>query len=184
MLMVQPFANRYYVSETVVSQDMLDHIYQIKQEDKGVSISNVNGWHSTTMTVAEPWIEGLIKQLTSELQGVYLDFGLHKEPKLANYWININGTNGFNKVHKHPGCYFSACVYLKVPKNSGDFVFVREDSLNDFIPRFNELNNLNNQEFTITPNEGDIIYFPSSMPHFVMPNNSEEDRISIAVNFV
>jgi hypothetical protein len=41
---------------------------------------------------------------------------------------------------------------------------------------------MNPQAYTVTPIEGQMLIFPSTMPHWVLPNDENDERISIAFN--
>ena len=76
---------------------------------------------------------------------------------------------------------------LKTPPNSGNFVF--HNNTYDYFQQTG-LPNLTSQAFKynnrITPpcEEGDIIYFPSNLGHYVSDNKSTEVRATISANFV
>ena len=40
----------------------------------------------------------------------------------------------------------------------------------------------NDDDYSPKTKKGDILIFPSDIQHFVMPNQREEDRISISMN--
>lgn len=103
--------------------------------------------------------------------------------KMLNYWFNINNREGYNKRHTHPGSFFSAVFYVKAPTNCGDIVFLRPDSLVDYWLRtyFKE-NDVFYSHSTYTPKENSLIIFPSWLMHGVEPNQTDENRISIAFN--
>ena len=85
-------------------------------------------------------------------------------------WININKKTHFNVPHNHPCCIFSGVFYIKTPYNSGNFAFYR----NIHVYKSTEL---------IKPEENMLILFPSHFDHYVEPNNSNQDRISISFNY-
>ena len=111
--------------------------------------------------------------------------------KFESVWLNINNRNNFNISHTHPGCDYAGVIYLKVPENSGSIRFQNPNAFG----RSNYFEKLTEKErkdtfqypqYQIFPEEGDILLFPADLPHYVMPNNSEEERISLAfnINFV
>lgn len=108
--------------------------------------------------------------------------------KITNSWSVINKPNDSSHTHKHYNSFCSGVLYLKKPKNSGNIVFHRDESIcNDNIsPRiameFEEYNPFNTLNWTISTNEGDLILFPSLLSHSTEINNSNEDRIILAFN--
>ena len=101
----------------------------------------------------------------------------------ANAWVNINQKGGYNSIHHHGEFHLSGVYYVKNPiqdKDNGKIEFI--NSRNDY----NIHKVLGGDAFStsirVTPKEGFMIVFPSSLLHLVHPNNSNEDRISIAWN--
>jgi hypothetical protein len=77
--------------------------------------------------------------------------------------INLTTTCFYNKS-------YSGVLYLKVPSNSGDIVFMDPLQLNHYKK--------------VNVKQKDILLFNDIIPHYVEPNQSNEDRISIAFNYV
>ena len=74
-------------------------------------------------------------------------------------------------THQDPGPAGLSFVYwANFPKNSGDFVaIVQVDTFRHF--------------HKVIPNEGDLIIFPTYIPHTTSRNLSKERRISISGNY-
>ena len=88
------------------------------------------------------------------------------------------------KWKKHPFSKLSGVFYVKIPKNSGDLIFVNETEIPCFIDHNNitEFNNYNSFKWSIKPEENVLYLFPSWLGHYVNPNLSKEKRISISFN--
>ena len=95
-------------------------------------------------------------------------------------WYNICPKGGYNECHVHPGAFLSGVYYLKKPKESGDINFhdPRKGSLCSREPQHIARGSL--QE--INAKAGDVVIFPGWLEHSVIPNISDEDRISISFN--
>jgi uncharacterized protein (TIGR02466 family) len=101
-------------------------------------------------------------------------------PFINSMWINIHEHGGFNHLHTHPGSWYSGAFYLKCPEKCGHISFTdprpaAEMSIYD---------NFTTGEIIhcIGPSAGDLILFPSWLPHLVEQNLSHDDRISISFN--
>ena len=117
-------------------------------------------------------IKKVIKDFYSEDSLIYMTDG----------WANIAGHMGFQEHHVHTNTHFSAVIYLKA--SSGDFGFKNPYAeANMFRLPFDD-RKLEADEFSITPKEWGLLIFRSYMPHIVRANLSNEDRISLAFNFV
>lgn len=77
----------------------------------------------------------------------------------------------------------SGCYYVRVPKNSGQFVV--EDFSRPMrylqLP-FQEQNLMNSFTIKVPPTEGSVLFFPAWVEHSVEANHSNEERVSIAFN--
>tara|TARA_B100000902_G_scaffold95344_1_gene98153 strand:- start:221 stop:841 length:621 start_codon:yes stop_codon:yes gene_type:complete len=103
-------------------------------------------------------------------------------------WINYHGIGDSAAEHTHVNSMFSGCLYIKVPPNCGEFRLRMPTMFPTYLtstvqPDIMESNYLNQREFPIEPCEGTIIIFPSHLPHYVSPSDTEEDRYSCAFNY-
>ena len=163
------------------------HIIEWSNQDKGVSKTNVNGWHSQTdmnhKKEYEPLIQELFTMQNEVTQEEYLDI----KAKLGNMWANINPPGGYNQSHLHPNSLFSGAYYVKALPNSGRL------SLMDPRPGVQQVMPTRKpgklprelwRETYYNPVPGRIIIFPSWMWHKVEPNQSNDIRISVSFNFI
>lgn len=105
---------------------------------------------------------------------------------LTSAWLNINDSRQcMNSEHVH-GDVFSGVFYLKTPKGSGKLTFS-----NPAINRMwqgcsltSQKNQFTAESIKIEPVEGNIIIFPSYLPHSVETNDHDEERISISFNLI
>ena len=90
----------------------------------------------------------------------------------AEYWGHIQEKNMSTNYHNHGSKGISGVYYCQIPENSAKIVFMwKEDQ--DNIPH----------RYSITPQEGTYILFPSYLYHCVPINEVETARISISFNF-
>jgi uncharacterized protein (TIGR02466 family) len=85
----------------------------------------------------------------------------------------------------------SGVFYVKCSENCGDLVFKNQndDVLRYYLRHSNliggvdyEFTQYTSEVWSVTPEENTLIMFPSWLGHYVEPNNSEQERISIAFN--
>jgi hypothetical protein len=92
-------------------------------------------------------------------------------------WASINKKNDFNTVHSHTNVFdLSGVYYVKVPVNSGNIVF--RDPRQGQIHSNSKLYGSDSEQFM--PFECMLLIFPSWLEHYVLPNLSDDDRISIS----
>ncbi len=152
------------------------------------------GWQSAPFGSAElrdPRLGPLIAAIEKNVCTVRQTIGVcdSVEHTFSNFWININEPGNFqldsNTPHVHPG-YFLSCVYYpKGALNSGDLYFLAP--FNGVIERIPAVyldreTGYCDTRWSVRPEPGKLVIFPSWLMHWVTPNYSEDDRISIAFN--
>ena len=102
--------------------------------------------------------------------------------KMTTSWFTKSNRNQESIYHNHNNCMFSGVLYLKINNNSGGINFITfEDSR--FLLIATKYDTLNARDFTIQPQTGTIIFFPSEVFHGILQNESNQERISLAFNF-
>ena len=170
----------------VDSEKIVKEAYDLREKSEGLKKSNRGGWHSEGISTMDmdPFPE--TKVLTSELKNIATKihrlWKISQSAELVNMWFNINKKDGYNISHFHPHCTMSAVFYAKVPENSGNIVFQRSDIQGHYFHSYEETP-YTYDTFSFYPQEGMFLIFPSYLSHSVEPNESDEDRISLAFNF-
>lgn len=182
MVEIRPFWSSLFTKDIKLDEGVEENIYQLRERDEGTLISTVGGWQSTRCNSVPDWGKVIFAQVQSDMEWLYSEYGVAKTPELSNYWVNINPPGGFNQTHTHPHSFMSGCLYIKAQKNCGNIVFDRPDQMLNFL-QAGETNERNFGIWKERPEAGKVVYFTSDLPHSVMPNQSTEDRISIAFNF-
>jgi len=171
-----------------VSKNLVKYIYNLKNthnRQANENRSSIGGWQSKTDLLNDPefanfqeYIISHIEEITSRYDCIFL---------LDSLWANINPRGGYNLSHLHPGSDLSGVLFVQTSLGCGNLVF---ENRNLFL-EFNLLQNMNLHlkkqsnycpNFQIQPIPGRLVIFPSSVPHFVETNCSNEDRISISFN--
>tara|TARA_R110000803_G_scaffold210796_1_gene283792 strand:+ start:3247 stop:3825 length:579 start_codon:yes stop_codon:yes gene_type:complete len=150
------------------------------REDKGVLKSNVGGFQSDNI-MNKIICDNLLQKCVKCITDTY-NLKIRTKFELSNLWINKNKKNEFNLPHIHPNAHFSGVYYLEVSKDYGEIIFFREGGLNqlgfhDFIDSRDF-----NDSYTIKPQKGMLIIFPSSLRHMVAPHFEDIERISVSFN--
>ena len=169
-----------------------------RKESEGRVRSNDKGWQSNDLLWDEiknnPAMTSLLATI-EELSNQYRhDVGWREDAwgYISNWWININSRNSTNKIHMHPCCYFSGAYYVKAdPEVHGTIVFrtpiVGRLSMMDHGIDPNPKQGWNpttSASWEYKPKTGNFLIFPSWLEHFVEPNKTDEERISISFNIL
>ena len=165
-------------------QELIEFAYNLRHTTN-VNIQNTNkgGWQSKVYKVnGDNFIESLLLNTFNSIPAFNNNIKLD-----ICYWVNINPTGSFNTKHNHPNSDLAGVLWIKIPKNSGDIVFVSPKDFESFIEIFSykdEFKKLTNNYhiYNFSPKEGSILIFPSHLQHRVDENKSNEDRISISFN--
>jgi uncharacterized protein (TIGR02466 family) len=165
----------------------LNAIKNYKKKNPSISKSNISGYHSpeTLHTVEEfrPLFEYICQ--FGLKASIDLDF-IECDVAITSAWVNINDSRQcMNSDHIH-GDVFSGVFYLKAPEESGKLV-LQNPAINRMwsgCSLASQKNQFTGESIRIEPIEGDIILFPSYLPHSVETNNHDEERISISFNII
>lgn len=154
---------------------MKREIYRLTSLPTDIKKSNYGGWQSDIHLQENP----VFRPLCGYIGAICARVFKVKGAKLHQMWACINKMHDINLIHSHTNNYnLSGVYYLNVPKDSGDIVF------RDPRPGANQAPNRlfkddGDSEY-FSPSAGLILLFPSYLEHFVLPNRSDGDRISMS----
>ena len=167
-----------------IKDKLIKYSYDLTSRDNvGRNSSNRGGWQSQSFPinggdVLQDLLISVISNIPSFKTGIDVK---------CDAWVNISPSGAFNAKHCHPTCDIAGVLWIKIPENSGDFIFI---SPYDFVS-FNEMHSYTEKfkkqtnyyhNYSYKPQEGGIILFPSHLQHRVDVNESDEDRISASFN--
>jgi uncharacterized protein (TIGR02466 family) len=173
--------------DDIDNSQVITEINNLKKNDIGRSISNVGGWQSNDLNINNlgnyPTLYQLAKEMIKATNEVVQTMEIAEEVSISNFWCNVNKNKDFNLPHSHPQTIFSGVYYVKVPENSGDLIFERPDNQQYFfVPK--KYSEYTFQKYILVPQEGVAVFFPAYLDHYVQPNTTNEERISVAFNFI
>ena len=172
-----------------LNNQLSKYIYELRENDKeGLKRSNKGGWHSQNFLLTD--INSIQYKFGVKLHeyiiNTFQNFGWKVENKnirISEMWAIINKKDDFNVLHTHPNCYLSSAYYVKAGKNCGKFEIENPNiAKRHSFPEIALRNELNLEVASIDVTEGDLLLFPSYLPHKVGKNESDEDRIVISFN--
>ena len=176
--------------EEVLNAELIAEGVRLRSETEGVSKSNRGGWHSAgnlfdneapCIQLLKSAAESAVLTATQKIDAK-ADMATLGLKMFA--WMNANPPGGFNAPHTHPGAHWSGVYYVAQPDvetgSSGKIEFLdpRSDLPNWRLlkaPAFSA-------KKTIRPAPGELILFPSYLVHWVYPNETDEERVTIAFN--
>ena len=171
------------------NKELSKYIYDLYEKDNsGIERSNRGGWHSKNFNLLKQ--NSIQKKFAIKVQDYILNFFQHmgwkikdKNIRIKEMWAIIIKKEYFNVIHTHPNCYLSSAYYVKASRNCGGFIAENPNIAKRYsYPEIANKNELNNEAARIEVQEGDLLLFPSYLPHKVGKNESGEDRIVISFN--
>lgn len=161
--------------------------YREENPPKETPRSNIAGYQSPDTLHFVPELRPLFEYICQMAfkASADLDF-IDCDIALTSAWLNVNDSRQcMNSEHVH-GEVFSGVFYLQAPEESGKLSIVN--------PGINRMwkgcalamqkNQFTGESIRIEPVEGNILLFPSYVPHSVETNNHDEERISISFNII
>jgi uncharacterized protein (TIGR02466 family) len=171
------------------NKDLTNYIYDIYNKDQeGIHLSNINGWHSRPFNLQEKNSppHNFFLDIKNHIIDVFENYGWvfnSEKIKCQAMWAVINKKDNFNVEHIHANCHLSAAYYVKLPKNSGNLKIYNPNNISrNRFPQISKPTELNILSRLLKVSEGDLLIFPSYLPHSVPKNESDEDRIVVSFN--
>lgn len=161
-------------------------INEITSKDKGRIISNQGGYQTNDIDMkTNTHINFLCKAILDNTNSFKKKLNLKDGSNIQNMWINKNYFKDYNILHNHPNSCISGVFYIQCSKESGSINFqnpstdgigyVWEDKIKNY-------NNNTSSEWSIDPNPNQLLLFPGYLKHYVKPNLTKDERISISFN--
>jgi uncharacterized protein (TIGR02466 family) len=175
------------IKHSTLNQELERDIITWSNKDKGITRTNIQGWHSTTDMHEKPEYQKLVSMLYDCQKTVYEQEHYESEPFLGNMWANINPPGGSNRAHQHPNSLWSGVYWIKTPKNCGHLKIDDPRSAAAMVRPKQKEGQLPSRLYREThyePIAGRCIMFPSWLMHCVDPNESNDTRISVSFNFL
>ena len=185
------FYSALFVKENVgteeLREDLKRQILQAKKDDRGTQGGGNPGcWRSTALYEMKWLYDGMrnlvmeANQKCSEIDSAFKQH-LEKSDNLDyNIWTNVNEVGSKNVIHSHKADAWAGIYYVQA-EGTGNLMF------------HNPANLLNECKFNspfirntgIQPKDGMLILWPGWIPHEVIENKSNRQRINIAwgINF-
>ena len=177
--MQQPilFATPIWKFSEPVPEGAYEWALDYKKANASVVISNRGGYQSkqNSNLNAFPY-----KNHIRSMLGQFTPFN---EFKVEGWWLNINEKGDYNLPHTHPGTDLAAVWYIT---NNERLLYFQDPLImnrsNLYANIFAQFNEKANKAFECKA--GDLIVFPSDVPHSVEQHKLDKPRISIAFNMV
>ena len=181
------FITPVFTMEVENDYNLVEKLYDLKKRDGvGSPKSNIRGWHSKEDLYEHEDFKQITQDILYHSQQCFHALSVEKKysPELTGLWGMINPPGARNSVHTHPLNYLSGVLYLKVPQNSGNIVFIEPRPQSEVFDPPKKPDLLPNLAHTVQweAKEKNLIFFPSWLQHEVQQNNSNQDRVIMSFN--
>lgn len=187
-----PFLTIRLDKSEALNRRLLKEIGKRRAAEPGIERSNRYGWHSALDLFART--EPAHVELAREIDAMVAACTTKMMPELPKDlvrkhegWINVSPMHAMNAPHDHPGPFWSGVYYVAVPLADGG-----EDKLSGAIEFIDPRGSIGTSanidtpftrgKFTVRPAAGTCLLWPSFLKHWVHPNRSQEDRVTVAFN--
>lgn len=161
-------------------------IRKFSEANPTIQRSNIGGsYQSPFSLVQEQGLSSLFNFIVDTGYYIAKDLTMNSvQLGISGAWVNINSTrSACNITHNHEGI-LSGTFYLKTPPGSGKIYF-NNPGINTLWEGFRHVeqrNEMTGELMNITPAEGEVLIWPSYLNHGVLPNEHDDERISISFN--
>ena len=164
------------------NQKYKNFLIDLSKKTDGEKRSNRNGWQSDTFLWKENVFKPLLDEALNATRMIAKSLSNKEPPQMVvrAMWGNINPKGGFNFTHVHPSGWLSGVYYIQLPEGNNEIVF--QDPRSARMMDFQRSSLIKDEYFSHYPKVGELLLFPSWLPHFVTPNTSDQNRISISFN--
>ena len=155
-----------------------------KLTEKASDLSAGEKWQTDQDLHLKDEFSELVKHINSGTELV-LDFlsVIYHSYSITGCWANISAVNARHMAHTHPNNFLSGVYYLETGVGS-DTITIDDPRAQSLVirPEVKESKVENAHQMRLRVSPGNMIFFPSWLPHSVDYNKSSGRRISIAFN--
>ena len=184
--MLPLFHSDIFIKENVGSEeqreDLKKQILHARENDIGTQGGSNHGcWRSNT-TYDMEWLYDEMRKLSDHANQIYFkDDPVFKsfiegcQNRDFNIWTNVNEVGSKNVLHTHTSDAWAGIYYLQV-EGTGNLVFTNPANL---LLQCNPKSPYT-RKTGIQPEDGMLVIWPGWVPHEVLENKSNKQRINIA----
>jgi uncharacterized protein (TIGR02466 family) len=188
---------RYWFPTAVYDVNLGDYFIENNQAyyERGLfykqNVPKIVSWKCDTYTTLssvdlrqDQVFHSLIQKCKEHVLNFSKSFGVEtRNITCKDAWLNIASTGNYQEYHVHPSSHFSLVYYVRAPAFCGDLIFRSPVGDSMYPLPIHEPTEPSCTTARYAPEEGRLLIFPSNLLHMVCKNESQEDRVSISMNF-
>ena len=177
---------KYKIHDLNLVQGMAKSVLNLKKQEQGKGDDRT--WCSRDDLQTLVPFRGLVDIINAEVSNI-LDtlYVVRDSFYIQCMWSNVSKIGTVHQLHVHPNSFLSGVMYLQTPPGSGNFYL--SDPRNGpkvIVPEYTKPDpEFIGGNWNIEVQEGDLYFFPSWLPHGVLPspqNLDSPERISLSFN--
>ena len=129
------------------------------------------------MSSIRAFIENSIDQYLNEVDPFPSNTSLY----ITQSWFTFTEKEQYHHIHNHPNSYLSGVLYFNVDPDSGK-IFFKNPKIRELLIEKSRYTQFNSEEWSITPEVGTLLLFPSYIEHYVKDYQGSNPRVSLAFN--
>ena len=184
--MLPLFRSDIFVKENVGTEDQREdlkkQILHAKENDIGTQGGSNHGCWRSNATYDMEWLYDEMRKLSDHANRIYFEddpvfksFVEDCKNRDFNIWTNVNEVGSKNVLHTHTNDAWAGIYYLQA-EGTGNLVFTNPANL---LLQCNPKSPYT-RKTGIKPEDGMLVIWPGWVPHEVLENKSNKQRINIA----
>lgn len=163
-------------------KSFVEGMYQLQSKIPSKQVSNNGGWQSPNLgnSIPIPFMDPFFDYMFTKFGEIFKE---GSRISIVNMWANINPPGSSNLLHCHPGADYVGTFYILAPNDSGDLTLISPNLCSQASYLYSSSHAQSCENYHISPEEGMFLMFPSNIYHCVGENKSNDNRISLAINF-
>lgn len=130
-----------------------------------------------------------LKKLKNDLEtkvNEYFQFVWRPKTECSLYitqsWLNYTMQGQYHHRHEHPNSFISVVLYVDADVENDKIQFISSKGYQQLMVETEEFNHYNSSSWWLSVKTYDILMFPSSLTHMVVPKDGPNVRTSLAFN--
>jgi uncharacterized protein (TIGR02466 family) len=185
--MMPLFSKPVFVSKLIIDKHVQDYIKDLNFYQMSNALGKLT---NNTYVLDEKLLASLKKQVEDNIKS-YMHNVLAVDESIdfyiTNSWVTLHEHGDFAQQHIHSNSVMSGTLYINIPEDDDSlFQFHSPDShklFGTFQPKVTNYNSWNSRSWSVKPETGTLLIFPSDLSHSTTEMTSKTDnRYCLAFN--
>ena len=183
-----PQAVYFSTLERALTEEELKTIDEYKKKTKKNSenkfSTNLEQFTTDSYVLKHKTLKNLKEDLTTKIKEYFNEIVCTNDsitPYITQSWFKYTETGQFHHSHHHLNSYLSGIFYIRAKKEEDEIVFNKSND-RQFALIVTKPNSFNAMSCRLSVQTGDVILFPSTLEHEVLPKKGTDLRISLSFN--